>query len=385
MAKQKKKKEHRVRHKIFYTLVIPLVRLFVKIKFRYKYKKAKKLPKNYIVVSNHTTDFDPLFVASSFNKQMYFVASEHITRWGTAYKLLDYFLAPIIRYKGTVGASTVMEVLRKVKRGDSVCIFAEGVRSWNGETGSILPSTAKMIKSAKCGLVTYKITGGYFVSPNWSTSKCRKGYVSGAPVNIYSKEDIEKMSEDEIYKIIKSDIYEEASNTQLILNKRYKGKGIAEGIENLLFKCPDCKCMDSLKSSGDGVVCLSCGHKFKYTEYGFLEGTKFKTIYDGYKWLEKEIDSDIKNNVDYISPNSVLNSIQLDHSKLKISSGKVVMNGNLLKCGEVEFKMEDIIDMAIYGKYGLVFSANGEYYELLPERNGSVYKFLLYYKIFKKK
>lgn len=379
-----KVKDHRVRHKVYYSLLLPLVKTFVKCKFRYKYKKAKKLPDNYIVVSNHTTDFDPLFVASSFSRQMYFVASEHITRWKKTFKFLNHVFAPIVRYKGTVGASTVMDILRKVKRGDNVCIFAEGVRSWTGETGDILPSTAKMVKSAKCGLVTYKITGGYYVSPIWGTSKCRKGYVSGAPVNVYSKEDLEKMSEEEIYEVIKKDLYENANIAQEKLNKRYKGKNITAGLENLIFKCPHCREIDTLKASENKLSCTHCGNEFSLDEYGVLNGVKHKNIFELHKWLELEIEKDIKDNIIYKS-SGILNIINRDHSKSNLASGDIEMSPKYLKCGNVTFNIEDIGDLAIYGKYGLVFSAKDEYFELLPDRNLSVYKFLIYFKHIKNK
>ena len=68
------------RHIAFWKVVVPIVRAFLRIKFGYTFKKAEGLPDKYIVLSNHTTDFDPLFVASSFDKQMYFVASEHVAR-----------------------------------------------------------------------------------------------------------------------------------------------------------------------------------------------------------------------------------------------------------------------------------------------------------------
>ena len=140
------------RHVRFWNFARPLVMLYTKLKFGYTYEIAKDLPDNYIVLANHVTDFDPGFVACSFPKQMYFVASEHVARWKTLYRFLKYAVEPIMRLKGTVAASTVMEVLKKVKAGNSVCIFAEGVRTWDGVTCPILPSTGKLVKSARCGL-----------------------------------------------------------------------------------------------------------------------------------------------------------------------------------------------------------------------------------------
>ena len=117
MSKEKKQKtkSHKLRHKIFYNILRPFVIIFLKIKFRYKYKKPKNLPKNYLVISNHTTDYDPLFLAASFKKQMYFVASEHLARWKTAFKLLNYAFEPIIRYKATPAVSTIMKMLKKLR------------------------------------------------------------------------------------------------------------------------------------------------------------------------------------------------------------------------------------------------------------------------------
>ena len=81
------------RHTLFYTTLRPLVALFLKLKFGYRYETVKDVPGNYIVLSNHATDYDPLFVGVAFPKQMYFVASEHIARWKRFFKLLNYFLA----------------------------------------------------------------------------------------------------------------------------------------------------------------------------------------------------------------------------------------------------------------------------------------------------
>lgn len=389
LSKEKEKKKarhtaHYRRHNFLYRLLRPLVVVFLKIKFGYKFKKAKKLPKNYIVLSNHTTDFDPVFVAVAFNRPMYFVASEHITRWKTAYKLLDFAFNPIIRYKGTVASSTVMETLRRVRYGENVCLFAEGVRSWNGETGDILPSTAKMIKSAKCGLVTFKLTGGYFVSPNWTTSKVRRGKVRGAVAGIYTAEQIANMTEEEVYKIITTDLYENAYTRQMVELNKYKGKNIAEGLENLIYICPHCREYDTLKSLDDAVTCNKCRHSFKYNIYGVLEGTSHHTIKGLYDAQLERLREDIKKNKAYTAPTATISKIERNHIKETLEAGALTLDTKSLKCGKNEFDTIHIQDMAIYGKHGLVFTYENEYYEIIPDKNYSALKFLLYYKELKK-
>ena len=139
----------------FTALLRPAGYSVAKLKFGYKYKKATDLPENYIVLSNHVTDYDPILVGLSFQRQMYYVASEHITRWGWLYKVLNFVFEPIIRYKATVAASTVMDILRKVRKGNNVCIFAEGVTRWRfvcifaeGEDKGSAPSSRRRQRSS---------------------------------------------------------------------------------------------------------------------------------------------------------------------------------------------------------------------------------------------
>ena len=368
----------RKRHSIIWFFIRLLVIPFLWLKFGYTFKVARDLPKNYIVLSNHTTDYDPLLVGASFPRQMYFVASEHIARWKRAFKYLDYAFAPIIRYKGTVATSTVVEVLRRVRKGANVCIFAEGARTWDGVTGPILPSTAKLIKNAGCGLVTYKIVGGHFISPMWSGRNTRRGYSRGTVVNVYTKERLAAMSQQEIYEAINRDLYEDAYARQLVERKAYRGKGLAEGLENLLFICPECGAHDTLFTENDRIVCKGCNLVIKYNRYAALDHAKFPTVKALSDWQKEQIAVNLKNNVAYTAPYARLLTVR-QHIETPVSDGPVTMTDEWLRCGEVQVAVADISDMAMHGKHALVFTANNEYYELTAEKNVNMLKFWLLY------
>ena len=370
------------KHKIFWRLLNPPVSLFLKFKFNYTHTKAKNLPEQYIVLSNHNTDWDPLLVASSFKKQMYFVASEHISRWKIAFKFVDFLFAPIMRSKGSVASSTVLDVLRKVRNGDNVCIFAEGARSWDGITNPILPSTGKMIKSAKCALVTYKLVGGYFISPNWSTSNTRKGYFHGAPVNVYTKEQLASMSVDEINECINRDLFEDAYERQLKENNRYKGKALAENLENLLFVCPKCKKIDTMHSKGDTVYCDSCDLSFTYDEYGMLHSLPFKTIKELYAWQKDEVLKIAKEGKSFSSADASLSTVA-KHEETFLTKGAVTLSPSTLTINEINIPFEDISELAMHGSHALVFTANGVYYELIIPDDPNALKFQLLYEALK--
>ena len=110
----------KTRHRFCYRLVRPLAGLFLWLKFGFTCKVARDLPEKYIVLSNHTTDYDFLMLAASFPEAMYFVGSEHIARWKFLYRIINYFFAFITRPKGATASSTVMEMLRAVKNGGNV-------------------------------------------------------------------------------------------------------------------------------------------------------------------------------------------------------------------------------------------------------------------------
>ncbi len=371
------------RHKIIWSILRAPVGLFLRLKFGYKYEIAKDLPENYIVLSNHVTDWDPVFVGVSFKKNMYLVGSEHISRWKFAYKFLKWGFEPIMRPKGTVASATVLDIIRHVRKGKNVCMFAEGARCWDGVTNPILPSTAKLLQSAKCGLVTYKITGGYFVSPMWSTN-LRRGKISGKVQNVYTKEQLSTMSADEIYNIIITDLYEDAYARQLQNPQRYKGQNLAKSMEKLLFICPKCGKREALSSEGDIVSCSECGMSFKYTEYGMIEGIKQKTVKELSDWQKQEIEKDINKGTAYITENVVLSTVK-NHIETQVSSGRLTMTPKSFMVGQYEIPVSHMSDLAMHGQNALVFSVGKDYYEVITPKNTNALKFMLYFGAIKNK
>ena len=372
------------KHRFIYSLLRWPIALFLLIKFNYRFSVAKDLPENYIVLSNHNTDFDPLFVALSFPKQMYFVASEHIARWKNAFKFIRFGFDPIMRYKGSVAASTVMEVLRRVRDGNRVCIFAEGARSWDGITNPILPSTGKMVKNARCALVTYKIIGGYFASPNWSEGNGnRRGHIRGDVVNVYTAEQLASMSVDEINEVIARDLYEDAYARQLQEPKRYKGKNLAMRMENLLFICPECGAVDSISSSGGTVSCSACSHSFDYDEYGMLVGSRFKTVRELSDWQLTAIRQAAAEDKSFSASGATLSSVS-KHTETPVSSGTATISPEAISCGGVSIPIADITELAMHGRHAVVFSVGKSYYELISAKENML-KFHLLYNEYKSK
>ena len=372
------------KHVRMYRIVRPLVAIFMRLMFGYTYEVAKNLPKNYIVISNHVTDFDMLGVTASFPRQMYYVASEHVARMKLLYKIVKWAFAPIMRPKGASAAATTMEMVRKARKGDSVCLFAEGVRSWDGVTWPIVPATGRLVKTAGCALVTYRIEGGYFASPMWSGASIRRGYFHGAPVNVYTAEQLKEMTAAQVQEAIERDLFEDAYARQRVAPKRYRCKNPAEGLENLLYICPECGSYDSFHSHKDTVTCGSCGMSFRYNDFGFLENAPFETVHDFSKWQQERAAADVAAGTAYTATHGVLHRLE-DHEETYVTEGAVRMDGESLCCGDMVIPMSGVTDLAMHGPRALVFTAERQYYELIPAKGSNSFKFFLYYDLLKNK
>lgn len=364
------------RHTFFYHLLRPLVVLFLKLRFGYTYEKAKNLPKTYIVVANHATDYDMLLVAASFRRQMYFLGSEHIARWKRLYPLLRYAFDPIMRPKGASAAKAVMEMVRRARKGRNVCLFPEGVRTWDGRPSPITPAIAKLIQSANCGLVTYRLTGGYFVSPQWGDG-LRRGRLHGAPVRIFSPEEVAAMTVDELYAVITHDIGEDAYARQAEDPAPYRSKAGAKGMENLLFICPQCGAYHTITTDGDTISCTACDLRATYDAYGYLHGLPVDTVAALADWQRAQVARDVAEGKPYTAARGILLQVK-DHTETQAAEGEITLTPDTLRVGDKAFALGSVTEMAMHGKKALVFTADKVYYELLPQ-NTNTLRFLWYY------
>ena len=201
---------------------------------------------------------------------------------GPVGKVIKFLTGPIPREKGAGADSTVRLIIDNLDAGIDVAMFPEGNKSWDGSTNFISKRTAEIFKQTKCGLVTFRFDGGYLRSPRWSKYS-RKGKLHGEIVNEYSYEQLKDLSVDEIYDIIVRDMQADAYQYQDQHHLKYRGKALAEGIENLAYLCPVCHSFDSIHAQGDEFFC-DCGMRATYDEYGYLKGEQIKEYDTTIKW-----------------------------------------------------------------------------------------------------
>lgn len=330
-----------------------------------------------LLIPNHVNAWDPLLVAMCLrDKQVYYVASEHIFRWGLAARLLERLVAPIPRRKASLGTDTVKACLRHLREGHSVCIFAEGEQCWDGRSQPVFPATGKLAKSSGATLVTMRIEGGYLSKPRWAKS-VRRGQVHVAPVRIYPPELLKSMTAAEVNDAINRDIFEDAWQRQRESPVAYRGKRPAEGLERALYLCPGCGRIGALRTKKDRVFC-SCGFSARYTATGFFDPPQpFETIADWESWQrEKLLALDFPHDALFFSdPDIRLTRIAAGHREEVLGEGELLQYADRLRCAGRDFLRDEISSMAVVQTHLLLLSYRGEYYELRSERGANLRKY----------
>jgi len=383
------------RHDFIYRLLWALIRRPLSRMYNFEYDKIDAGHSPYIVISNHLTNWDPIFIGLSFGRNMYYVATDQIFRMGWKSKLLMYFFSPIAKAKTAHEIQTVITIFRRLKENCNICIFAEGITSFDGETGEIQPSIGKLVKRAGVTLITYRFTGSYFTFPRWARY-IHKGKMEGRLAQIYSPEKIASMSENEIFQAIKNDIYVNAYSEQEKNKTAYHGKNPAEYLETVLYCCPECKQFSTLTSRGDILSC-GCGFKVRYNEYCYFElpdkngQPPFTTITEWIKWQRNELAASLalpdNDNPIFSDMDQELIQIEKTYASSFIAKGKLCLYKDRISIiadsGQtMEFPFDTIIDMSGFAMMTLIFcTKDNDVFEIHSKHPRSALKYLDMFKI----
>lgn len=379
------------RHLRFFKFFRPIMACFFKHKFNYEWDDLSNIKGPYLLLSNHNTNYDPILVGIATGNQLYFVASEHIMQKGFVSRLLDYFLHPILHLKGKAGVNTISSMLRSLKAGYNVAIFPEGNRSFNGVTCAFEPTIGRLARKSGAKLVTFRMEGGYLTQPRWSFT-LRKGHMTGRIVHVYSVEELQSMTDDEINAAIVHDMFEDAYATEAREQVPFKGKKLAYGLETTLFTCPQCKKIGTLHSRGNTISC-TCGYLAEYNEYGNIVSSgasdKVETV-TALDYMQR------KNLEDLLADNSTDNTAPLFEDEVCVmevgekhsirSTRDCVLRAfrDHFEVGEHSMIPSDLAGMAIHSRNTIVahLAENGVQYEIKGrDKMFSALKYLYLYEL----
>ena len=203
MKQQKKKKWMRPRHRVILVLGRALMGVYCHLRYGLRIpKKKERIAQQCLILLNHQTPFDQFFVAMFFENPVYYMATEDIFSNGFISKVIKFAVAPIPIKKQTTDVHAVMNCIKVVREGGSLCIAPEGNRTYSGKTEYMNPAIAPLAKKLGLPVMLFRIDGGYGKEPRWS-DVVRGGTLDAGICRVISPEECKAMTNDELYQAIR--------------------------------------------------------------------------------------------------------------------------------------------------------------------------------------
>ncbi len=254
----------------------------------------------YLILATHVGYWDPFVISILTDDPVHWVAADQTFRSPLQGYLLQ-FVGAIPKTKGVSDFETIREILRIRRNAGVIGVFPEGQRTWDGVTLPLLPATAKLVKLLKVPVITARFKGAYFAHPRWARSP-RRGKLLVEFHHAFDPAEVRALSTEEIYRKLQSLLEHDDYQFQTSRMIPYRGARRAEYIENVLFSCPVCRAVDSIRSHRDMFTCSSCGTTWDYTAEGFLHAhggvPTHTTVRDWNEWQLAELQRRLQGAVD---------------------------------------------------------------------------------------
>ena len=229
----------------------------VNVKFNVDMQKVKE---PHIFISNHASRLDYIFTGVPLYPTRYnFVAGYnefHRSHLAGVFNMLKV----IPKKNFTPDIYTIKSISNILKNEGNIVIFPEGMSSISGANQPVAIGTGKFIKHHKVPVYYSVIKGGYLTSPKYNL-KDRLGYVEVVFDQLFTKEELENLTPEEIEDIINRALYHDDYAWNKVEKHHYDiGEEGALHLEDLLFYCPKCKSQHTMKTEGNKIFCTKCGN-----------------------------------------------------------------------------------------------------------------------------
>lgn len=223
------------------------------------------------------------------------------------------------------------------EHGDVVCMYPEARYSLDGCDSYLPPSLGKLSKLLGIPVVTLKMDGNFIIAPQWNKPR-QKMPLHAEISQIVTAEELKTLSVEEINSRIKQSLTHDDYRYQLENGIENKYAKRAEGLHNLLYRCPHCNAEFQTYSQGTTLRCDACGKEWEMTTLGQLvakEGeTEFSHIPDWFNWQRKVVREEVRNGTyrfeDEVDVHTLPNAKKFYHH----GKGKLVQTpeGTVLDC-----------------------------------------------------
>jgi len=202
--------------------------------------------------------------------------------------------------------------VRVLRSGGILAMMPEARLSTAGEFEDIQLDTYRFIHKAGVDVYSCHINGDYLASPKWGNGLRRGSLVEVELSPLMTAAEAAAMSEEEaIARIDKALYFNDFEWIKSHPEQKYPSKTLAEGLDNILNKCPVCNGRYTLRTKGRELTCTNCSlHVRMNDRYGFGNGAPYANLQEWYRWQTAELEREITDDPDY----ALTSQVVLHHS-----------------------------------------------------------------------
>lgn len=170
----------------------------------------------------------------------------------------------------------------------SILMYPEASYSFDGTETPLPESLGKCLKLLKVPVVMIRTKGAFARDPLYNNLQLRKVQVSAEMEYLLSPEEIAERSTGELNEILQQQFTFDYFRWQQENHVKIAEPFRADGLNRMLYKCPNCHAEGKMAGQGTRLRCNCCKKEYELTEYGFLRAgdgaTEFNHIPDWYRW-----------------------------------------------------------------------------------------------------
>ena len=154
-----------------------------------------------------------------------------------------------------------------IKQNGCIAFSPEGTSSIFGDNQPIVPGTGRFLKAFNIPIYCAALQGSYLTN-NKISIQDRPGKVYGQMKLLFTKEDLKKLSGEEIEDIINKEFHHDDYEWNKKQHIKFNSKGqICTNLSDMLYKCPKCGKEFKMEAKDDYIKCLECGNGATMDDY----------------------------------------------------------------------------------------------------------------------
>ena len=237
-----------------------------------------------IVLCNHGSFIDFVYAGRMLRRERPHFLCARLYFYHKRLGALLRFLGCIPKSMFSADLENAKACLRTLNAGRVIALMPEARLSTVGRFEGIQDATYDFIRRMGVTVYVCRLSGDYFADPKWGSGVRRGAVVEVELSRLFEAGETKDLTPEAVRARVDTALrYDEYEWLATCPHIRYRSPSIAEGLENVLYLCPQCGMTTSLRATGDTLRCTACGLTARLDErYAFRDGAPFKNPAEWY-------------------------------------------------------------------------------------------------------